>query len=72
MEIQKIEKYVDNLDVNTQADLLKKVLDMLINLSEVDATIIEDVCFIQKQIEEFNENYTEQYTKQELKQFDSG
>lgn len=70
MEKDKIDKFCDNLDVNTQADLLKKVLDMLINLSDVDATIIEDVGFIQKQIEEFNENYTD--TKQELKQFDSG
>ena len=65
MEIEKINAYIDNLDVNTQADLLKKVLDVLINLSDTDATIIEEINFIKKQIEEFNENYT----KQELKQF---
>lgn len=69
MEQQKIDRFCGNLDVNTQCDLLKKVLDMLINLSDVDATIIEDVGLIQKQIEEFAENYTE--IKQELKQFDN-
>ena len=77
MEKQKIDVYIDNLDVNTQADLLKKVLFLLIRArdnfydnfeNEVQflySSEVEEINFIKKQIEEFNENYT----KQELKQF---
>lgn len=75
MDKQKIEVYIDNLDVNTQADLLKRILIPLIrkldNLSKEELdNFTNDILFIEKQIEEFNENYTD--TKQELKQFEGG
>jgi len=58
MEQTKIDRYVDNLDVNTQADLLKKTLNLLFifNDNENITRIEEDeVDFIRKQINEFNE-----------------
>lgn len=64
MEQTKIFRYVDNLDVNTQADLLKKLLDIIINEIQIrrecqsEAVIcVDDLLFIEKQIEEFNEQY---------------
>lgn len=71
MEQEKIRKYVDNLDVNTQMDLLKKVLNMLINQSDIITahyTVIGDIDFIQKQIEEFNLQYN--LNLNNFKQFD--
>lgn len=58
MEQTKIDRYVDNLDVNTQANLLKKVLNMLINIDKGNIWL-EDVDFVAKQINEFNVQYQE-------------
>jgi len=58
MEQHQIDRYVDNLDVNTQADLLKKVLNHAINHGKfVDEKILEDMRFIANQISEFNKQF---------------
>ena len=63
MEQIKIDRYVDNLDVNSQADLLKKVLNLLINFSTQPVNYIEETkCraetkFIEEAINEFYEQF---------------
>ena len=60
MEQEKINNYVDNLDVDTQANLLKKLVKLLIifrNNEEITRTEESEVDFIIKQIEEFDKKY---------------
>ena len=62
MEQTKIDRYVDNLDVNTQADLLKKILSLLFifkdneNITRLEE---DEVDFIRKQISEFDEKISD-------------
>ena len=61
MEQEKIDRYVDNLDVNIQADLLKKVLKIIFDeslkpsISNPDN--YNDIDFIDNQIDEFSKQY---------------
>ena len=56
MNQEKINRYVDNLGVNEQADLLKRTLGLLLNEDGEENTFVE--CdFIEKQIEEFDREY---------------
>mgnify|MGYP001567414263 CR=1 FL=1 len=63
MKQEKIDKYVDNLDVNTQVDLLKKVLNLLINFGTQPVNYIEETKyraetkFIEEQINEFDKQF---------------
>ncbi|MEK6884272.1 MAG: hypothetical protein AABY22_31870 [Nanoarchaeota archaeon] len=60
MNQEEINRYVDNLDVNTQADLLKKVLGITLIIPTAEDTIVfndAEKDFIKSQVAEFNEQY---------------
>lgn len=59
MQQTKIDKYVDNLDVNTQADLLKKYLTFVFESGKevMNNNELYDLEFLAKQIDEFNEQF---------------
>ena len=61
MEQIKIDRYVDNLDVNTQADLLKKYLLFIFQSGRavMNNAELSDLEFLEKQVKEFNEQYQE-------------
>ena len=67
MNQETINRFVDNLDVNTQADLLKKILFVTYNYLEIKTNLevqdaegcVEDLMFIEKQVNEFNEQYSQ-------------
>ena len=59
MNQEKIDRYVDNLDVNTQADLLKKYLTFIFQSRKavMNNAELSDLEFLEKQIDEFNEQF---------------
>ena len=59
MNQEKIDRYVDNLDVNTQADLLKKYLTFIFQSGKavMNNAKLSDLEFLEKQINEFNEQF---------------
>ena len=54
---EQIDRYIDNLDVNTQVDLLKKIMSIWFETDFDIDKFIEEMRFFKQQILEFNEKY---------------
>ena len=57
MEQTKIDRYVENLDVEGKNQLLKKTINLLLNWTENTMILGEDKDFITNQINEFDEQF---------------